>query len=99
VFTAICLGSKSLTVKPIANVIILLENGTEGLGRPLKRQKGLTLVHTMSSSLKVIWGLAGEQSCRLGTLGRMSLGHSSSFMVHVPCVLLLVQFPEFLVPT
>lgn len=58
VFTVIWLVFKSLTVKPIANVIILLANKTEGLERSLKRHKGLTLVYTMSSSsLKLISGL------------------------------------------
>lgn len=56
VFTLIWLVFKSL--KPIANVIILLDNKPEGLERFLKRHKGLTLVYTVSSSpLKLISGL------------------------------------------
>lgn len=50
VFTVIWLVLKSLTVKPIANVIILLDNKRGGLERSSKRHKGLTLVYTMSSS-------------------------------------------------
>lgn len=42
VFTVIWFVFKSLTVKPIANVITLLDNKPGGLERPLKRPKGLT---------------------------------------------------------
>lgn len=61
VFAVIWLVLKSLTVKPIANVIILLNNKTEGLETSLKRHRGLTLVYTMSSSsLKLFSSLTGE---------------------------------------
>lgn len=36
---------RSLTVKPIANVITLLDNKPGGLERPLKRCEGLTHTH------------------------------------------------------
>lgn len=45
VFTVIWFVFKSLTVKPIANVITLLDNKPGGLERSLKRHKGLGHTH------------------------------------------------------
>lgn len=76
---------RSLTVKPTANVIILLAHKRGGLERSLKRQKGLTQVSTVSSSsLKLISGVGRRAaSCMLQWRG---LAQSSSlWLIHRGC--------------